>query len=208
MDDPDMGAYLRHQCHDAIEYYLRKYFRTARYDEATFALSVRGFTGRRDNLKFGRFDVRMANRWIEQGKNRPIKIDPSNLRIFTDMIEYNGSRGVAILLVDMPQVDILNRAELPESETVSAIFRSAASKYPHVMYLDLKRVYEHRHEVFYDMIHMNAAGQALVTENIAASIKSQPKNYWPQFPSQEHKKLKAEFRQNDVEILPPSHRVH
>ena len=84
---------------------------------------------------------------------------------------------VALLLVDMPQVDILNRAELPESETISAIFRSAASKYPHVMYLDLKRVYEHRHEVFYDMIHMNAAGQALVTENIATSIKARSKNY-------------------------------
>jgi len=177
MDDPSMGAYLRPQCHDATEFYLRKFFRTARYDEATFALSIRGFTGRHENLKFGRFDARRATRWIEQGKNRPVKIDPSNLRIFTEMIEYTRSRGVALLLVDMPQVDILNRAELPESETISAIFRSAASKYPHVMYLDLKRVYEHRHEVFYDMIHMNAAGQALVTENIATSIKARSKNY-------------------------------
>jgi len=172
IENPEISAYLRSQSTSSTEYYLRKVIKTSRYDEVTAALAVRGFMGFEKNLKFGSFDAEKATRWLEQGRNRPVKIVESNLKVFMETMEYAKSRGVKVLLVDMPAVDVLNQVEQPLSDPVRSIFRALPGKYPNVAYLDLSRAYEKRHEIFYDMIHMNADGQKIVKEAIGTRTRT------------------------------------
>jgi hypothetical protein len=82
LDNPEMRAYLEKQSKSPSELMLKRIFRTARYDEVTFSLALRGLFGMNRNLKYGRFDEGRAKRWIEKGKNRPVTIDSKSYRTF------------------------------------------------------------------------------------------------------------------------------
>jgi len=41
----------------------------------------------------------------------------------------------------------------------------------HVVFLDYSRAFETRYDLFYDMIHMNAKGQRVLTEDLAGRLK-------------------------------------
>jgi hypothetical protein len=172
IDNQEMATYLRSHSQSAAEFYLRKVLRTSRFDEVTASLAGRGLLNKHQNLKFGQFDAERARRWLEEGKNRPVTIQDSNLDIFMKTIEYTKSKAVTVLLVDMPTVDILNDIEMPKSEPVRNVFSALPKNYPHVMYLDLRTRYEDHHQLFYDMIHLNSEGQKLVTEQIAAHVRA------------------------------------
>jgi len=77
-----------------------------------------------------------------------------------------------MLLVDMPTVSLLNQAEWPASEDVRQVFRSLGEEYPNVDYCDLSTVYQTDYRMFYDMIHLNAEGQKIVTTVLAEKVRS------------------------------------
>jgi len=82
MGNAEMRSYLETQCQSQADLLLKTMIRTARYDETTFFLAVRGLLGMNQNLKYGRFDEDRAMRWIEKGKTRPVKIDPKSYEAF------------------------------------------------------------------------------------------------------------------------------
>lgn len=170
IDNTEMGTYLQAQCQSWKELVLKRMIRTARYDETTFSLALRGIIGMNRNLKYGRFDEDRARRWIEKGKNRPVKIDTKSYEIFLSTIDFIKSRGILILLVDMPTVGILNQAEWPQSEKVREIFRDFDKHYTILSYLDLSKIYEDKYDIFYDIIHLNTKGQASITMIIGKAV--------------------------------------
>lgn len=171
MENPEMGAYLAAQCQSPKELLGKRLIKTSRYDETTFSLALRGLLGMNQNLKHGRFDEDRAKRWIEQGKNRPVKIDPISYKVFLSTVDFVKSRGIVMLLVDMPAVILLNQAEWPASREVRDIFRRLEDKYPNIVYCDLSTAYQSNYEMFYDMIHLNAEGQKKVTAVLAEKAK-------------------------------------
>ena len=171
MGNPEMQAYLETQCQSQKDLVLKKMIRTSRYDEITFSLALRGLFGMNQNLKYGRFDEERAKRWIEKGKNRPIKIDPQSYQAFLSTIDFVKSRGVAMMLVDMPTVELLNQAEWPASNEARDIFRHLKGQYPNIDYCDLSTMYQSNYEMFYDMIHLNAEGQKIVTSLLAGKVR-------------------------------------
>ncbi|MGC9976066.1 MAG: hypothetical protein ABSC57_05040 [Syntrophales bacterium] len=172
MDNPEMRAYLESQTQSRTDLLLKRMIRTSRFDEITFSLAMRGLFGMNENLKYGRFDEDRAKRWIEKGKNRPVKIDPKSYHAFLSTIDFVKSRGVAMLLVDMPTVNLLNQVEWPESEKVRDTFRHLKGQYPNIDYCNLSTVYQGNYEMFYDMLHLNAEGQKIVTARLAEKVNS------------------------------------
>lgn len=171
LDNPEMGAYLNKQGLARSDFWLKKIVRTARYDETTFSLAMRGLLGMNRNLKHGRFDEARARRWIEQGKSRSVKIDSKSYKAFLATVDFVHSRGVTMLLVDMPTVDLLNQAERPASEAVRAMFGKFEEQYTNLDYYDLSTAYESDYGIFYDMIHLNAEGQKIVTSVLTQEVK-------------------------------------
>lgn len=169
--NPEMGAYLETQCKSRKDLFLKEIVRTARYDETTFSLALRGLLSMNKNLKYGHFDEDRAKRWIAQGKNRPVKINPGSYEVFLTSVDFVKSRGVKMLLVDMPTVKLLNQAEWPASEDVRSIFRRFGEEYSNLDYYDLSTAYQSDYEIFYDMIHLNAEGQKRVTAVLTEKVK-------------------------------------
>jgi len=190
IDDPDMADYLKKHCKSADEYWLRKIFRSSRYDEVTLWLSVRGWLGIKENLKLQKFDPALARRAIEKGSSRPAKVDVRQYDVFLNTVCFATARGVKVVLVNMPTVDIINRIDPSGREEVRNLFRDLAGgsaggadcadgtlSFPHApsgnpVFLDYSRTFETRYDLFYDTIHMNAKGQQVLTEEIARQLKS------------------------------------
>jgi hypothetical protein len=171
IDQPDMRRYLAKEADAPVEVWLRRVIRTTRYDETTFWLAVRGWFSNDRNMKPGTIDVPRERRRIAQGKTRPVRIDPAAERAFRDTVAFVRARGVRLLLVDMPTADILNAVKAEARDRVRHVFRDLSAADPGIVYLDLSREYESRHELFYDAIHVNATGQARVTERVAEAVR-------------------------------------
>ena len=171
LDNPEMGAYLKKQGLASSDFWLKKIVRTARYDETTFSLAMRGLLGMNRNLKHGRFDEARARRWIEQGKNRPVKIDSKSHKVFLSTMDFVHSRGVTMLLVDMPTVDLLNQAERHSSKKVRDVFRNLKKQYKNLSYCNFSTDYQNNYDMFYDMIHLNVIGQKIVTTRLAKKVR-------------------------------------
>jgi len=172
MDNTEMKAYLQNQRQSMKDLMLKKVIKTSRYDETTFFLALRGIVGMNRNLKYGRFNEERAKRWIEQGKNRPVKIDPKSYEVFLSTIDFVKSHGVNMLLVDMPTVNLLNQSEWPASREVRNLFQGLKAQNFKIDYYDLSSIYQDNYEIFYDMIHLNAHGQKMVTTLVAERVKS------------------------------------
>lgn len=121
-----MADYLKKHCKSADEYWLRKIFRSSRYDEVTLWLSVRGWLGIKENLKLQKFDPALARRAIEKGRSRPVKVDRGQYDIFLNTVRFATARGVKVVLVNMPTVDIINRRDVAGREEVRKLFRNLA----------------------------------------------------------------------------------
>ena len=171
IDDPGMAAYLKGQCKGLDEYWLRKIWRTSRYDEVTLSLAMRGWLGVTENLKLQAFNPALARRAIEKGRSRPVTVEAAGYRTFLDTIAFANARDVKVVLVNMPTVDIINRIDPEKREQVRDLFRKLAKDDPHVVFIDYSRAFETRYDLFYDTIHMNAKGQRVVTEDLAKRLR-------------------------------------
>ncbi len=171
IDDPDVAAYLKRQCKSADEFWLRKILRSSRYDEVTFALSMRGWLGVKENLKLQKFNPALAQRAVEKGRSRPVAVNAAAYETFLKTVEFAGLRGVKMVLVNMPTVDIINKIDTGKREEVRALFRKLASENPNVVFLDYSRAFETHYDLFYDTIHMNAKGQQVLTQDLAQKIR-------------------------------------
>jgi hypothetical protein len=174
LDQPDMRRYLAREAPSPSEVWVRRIVRTARYDETTFWLAVRGWRADDRNLKAGQIDMGRERERIAQGKARPVRIEPAARDAFLRTVRFVRGRGVRLLLVDMPTADVLNAVDAGAREAVRQTFRDLAASDPGIVYLDLSREYETRHELFYDAIHVNAAGQRVVTERVAGAVRGMP----------------------------------
>lgn len=171
IDDPDVAEYLKSQCKSADEFWLRKILRSSRYDEVTFALSMRGWFGVKENLKLQKFNPALAKRAVEKGQSRPVAVDTRQYDVFLHTINFATNRGVKMVLVNMPSVDIINRTDPLKREDIRYLFRKLASENPNVVFFDYSRAFETRYDLFYDTIHMNAKGQQVLTEDLAQKIR-------------------------------------
>ena len=171
-DDPIVHAFLRHSCLSSMEFQMRGIFKMLRYDDTTLPLALRGLTHRQENLKHGTVDLERIRRKIARGDIRKILIAPESLKNFSETIRFIQAQGAQVVLAYIPVLDVLNDADRPGHDRVIAFFKQFCAANPGVMFWDYNRDCEHRHELFYDALHLNPAGQQVVTARLVDDISA------------------------------------
>jgi hypothetical protein len=170
LDDSDMGAHIRLNAESHAEVIWRQIFATARFDEVTLSLAMRGYSGLRANLKIGAVDIAATQDRINHGETRSMEIDPENVALFQQTLDFAHSRGVHVVLVYIPTLDILSNSNRPQHEKVIALLKQIAAAHDGVTFVDYNSDLESHHELFFDPIHMNSAGQAVVSKRLAGDL--------------------------------------
>jgi hypothetical protein len=172
IDTPSVDAYVRREATSVGEYVLRRYFKTSRFSEETVASSIRGWLGKWTNLKRGTVDIAGLEKSIAAGDVRRITFDSENVAAFEQIIKEIRSRGIQLVLLYIPTVDVFNAVEPEKYAEAIRRFESYAAADPGVTFLNYNLDLASRHELFYDPIHMNPAGQKVVTERLIVDLEA------------------------------------
>lgn len=170
IDDPVMSSYLRQEA-GWQEYYAAKAIRTTRFRDQTINVALRGLLGRVENKKTSRMRVENLQGFLEREAARGIRNNPGARACFLETVDFLTQRGIRVVLVYLPVTDLLNAVDPEGQERVMQVFREAAGKNDQVVFLDYNRDYQHRHEWFYDLRHLNREGNEVVTERLIADLQ-------------------------------------
>jgi hypothetical protein len=171
MDCPSVKSYVRQNA-PTTAYQIRRFVKLARFDLDACNASIRGWTRSDANLKRGLVDVERLHRSIDQGDVRRISFDPECFDQFERTLEFLQQREIPCVLLYIPTIDVLNEAEPEKHAEAIRLFQTYTARFRHVAFLDYNASFSHRHELFYDAVHLNPAGRALVTERLAADLKA------------------------------------
>ena len=171
MDSPSVDAYVRqHACYS--EYWLRRVLQLPRFDLETCNASLRGWLGVSTNLKRGKVDSDRLKKEIATGAIRRISFDEESLASFEETLRFVSGKGIYIVLLYIPTIDLYNEAEPEQFERAVQLLQYYSTIYDGIAFLNYNPVFSHRHELFYDCMHLNPQGQKLVTEKLAHDLKS------------------------------------
>ena len=163
-------GFIEQNSHSFAEYWLRRVIRLTRFNEITLALSVRGWLGRWDNLKFGQVNVERLEKKLLRGDFRQIEFRKASIDTFERTIQLLRNCDVQVVLLYIPTIDLYNKAQFEKFQKAIAIFKNYAENDDGIVFLDYNGVFSHRHDLFYDPIHLNAKGQRLFTEALARDL--------------------------------------
>jgi len=169
--DAVMRDHLRAHAASPLEFAIRHYVWTARWEETTFALAWRGGFNRRENLKPGPLDRARLDGKIRAGRIRPARLEPANRRAFLELAEELRAAGVLLILVDMPTVDTVNALHGAAGDDIRRHFTALAAASPSVRYLDFHTAFTARDDLFHDDIHLSAPGKDAFTALLATSLR-------------------------------------
>jgi hypothetical protein len=173
MADPTVRDFLAAQdTIGGLEWWLRRVLHTARFNETTLALAVRGLQGNWRNYKRGQVDLARLEKQIAKGDFRRIAFNAAELAHFEAMREFLRAQGIALILAYYPTVDVFNRADPERFTEAMALLAGYANPEQGVWLLDYNVEYAGRHELFFDPIHLNVDGQAVITERLASDLNA------------------------------------
>ena len=171
MDDAKIGRYIREQG-GAQDYWLHKLVRTTRYnDDAMKNGAARGWLHNWSNMKSGVIDIEAYKEQLARGGERHIEMNPELMAEFDETVEMLTSRGVKVALVNTPTLNLLNAYEPDRYQMMVDWFQQYDDSLDLVEYWDFNPEYSHRHELFYDRIHLNVQGQQVISPLIAERVE-------------------------------------
>ena len=170
IDDPAMDQYLRQEA-TWQEYVTAKLIHTARFRDQTINIALRGLMGKIENKKTTCIRIEDYRSRLEQEKAAKIRVNPESRQCFLDTVDDLTGRGINVILLRIPTIDLLNEIDPEGQEAVLRIFRDLADKNPRIWFWDYNRDYQHRHELFYDLRHLNWKGNEVVTGRVVEAFR-------------------------------------
>jgi hypothetical protein len=170
MDSPSVDEYIRQQA-SSVDYSVRHALKLWRFNLESCNDAFRGWLGLRSNLKRGTVDVERLKKEIASNQIRHISFDEDCIKCFDETLQYVVKKGISVVLLYIPTIDLYNEAEPEKHQHAIDMFREFSAKYDRVTFLDYCPAFAHRHELFYDPIHLNPQGRWLVTERLAKDLK-------------------------------------
>ena len=168
-DDPNIDAYIKDHSSFA-DYSSKKYIKTSRYNEQLIAGALRGYLGKWDNLKYGTVDITKLKTQIQEESFRKVYNDQQNIEIFYKTLSLLKSRGIKVILLHVPTVDLLETYQQESFNETMAIFENVVDE--DVAFLDLQEPWSSKYELFYDPIHLNPKGQEVITGALIDYLKT------------------------------------
>ncbi len=171
IDDEKIGNYIREQGGNA-DYWLHKIVRCTRYsDDGIKNGAARGWMHNWSNLKNGTIDIEAYKQRLKNGDERHIQMNPALISEFQETVSMLTERGIKVVLVNTPTLDLLNDFEPEKFQIMVQWFQKFADNNPLVEYWDYNPQYSHCHELFYDRLHLNAKGQKVISKEITNQLK-------------------------------------
>lgn len=173
MDDKYVDQYVRSQT-DYKDYLLHKIIRTTRYnDDGIKNASLRGWLHDWSNKKNGIIDIELYRKKLANGDERNIMMNQELIDTFKATIKMLTDRGIMVILINTPTLDLLNEYEPDKYKNIVDWFEKFALENDMVEYWDFNPEYSSRHDIFYDRLHLNANGQEIITTEIIDRLKKE-----------------------------------
>lgn len=169
MRDPAILQHIRANAASRDEVLWRRVFHALRYDEVTVSLAARGLKGLRANLKEGTVDLANVRETVRLGQARKMEIDPQSVELFSQTLAFIRSRGVKVVLVYIPTLDVLSDSDRTQHDHMIDMLRGYADGRGTV-FIDYNRDYESRHDLFFDPIHMNGKGREVISHRLGDDL--------------------------------------
>lgn len=171
IDDPQVDRYIQRQA-DPTDYWLHKIVRTTRYNNDGLKNSIwRGWADNWDNFKTNTINADKYAKAVAKKGVQPIELNEKLIATFKESVDMLTRRGIRVILVNTPTVDILNNSIGASYGQVMDIYREMAAQNPLVEFWDFNPKYAADHTIFSDPIHLNTKGQRLITDELIQRLK-------------------------------------
>ena len=172
IDEPSVSVYIKE--HASIsDYWLHRLIKSTRFnDDGLKNSAARGWLDNWSNLKTNTIDVEAYRLRLSNGDERRIQMNPKLIKQFDETISMLTERGVKVILVNTPTLDLLNQFEPEKYSTIMNWFDEYASKRALVEFWDFNPTYESDYSIFSDRLHLNKKGQQLITEELINKIQT------------------------------------
>lgn len=173
MDDDSISNYIR-QNSTLTDYWLHKLIRVSRYnDDGIKGGAIRGWRHDWSNRKNGLIDIEIYKQKLLNGDERNIEMQPDLIAEFTETVKMLTDRGIKVILVNTPTLDLLNEYEPEKFQEMVDWFMDFTSQNNLVEYWDFNPDFSSRHELFHDRLHLNATGQQVITTELINKLKKE-----------------------------------
>lgn len=173
LDNEIIDEYIRKNA-SLSDYWLHKLLRVSRYnDDGIKGGAIRGWRHDWSNRKKGLVDIATYKKKLENGDERHIEMEEELIAEFKETIKMLTDRGVKVILVNTPTLDLLNNYEPERYDTMVKWFAKFASEQEKVEYWDFNPEFSSRHELFHDRLHLNAVGQQVITTEIINRLRKE-----------------------------------
>lgn len=171
LDNAFMAEFLKKEA-TWQEYYGGKLVRTTRFRDQTLNIALRGLLDKVENKKSGVLRMEDYGNYLEHEKERKIKINQESKRYFYDTVEYLERNGIKLILLFIPVAKPLNSIDIKTQNEVVGIFKEVANSYMSVKYIDYNSEFEDRTDLFYDLRHLNAGGNEIITGRLVEDLRN------------------------------------
>ena len=166
MNDHNTSEYVYNST-DALDYWLHKLLRTHRYnDDGIKNGALRGWLNNWSNMKYGKVDIEKYKKRLVAGNERHIQMNSELIKDFKESIDMLTSRGIKVILINTPTLDLLNDFEPEKFIQMTNWFESFAMENNLIEYWDFNPMYSSDYNLFYDRLHLNVDGQEVITEEL------------------------------------------
>jgi hypothetical protein len=171
LDNPDIDRYIRQKVGSSDEYMSRRLVKLLSYNSRTLNMAVRGILRRYDNIKTGQVDIAVLKKEISTGRRQPITIDKELKDVFAETVRFVRNNNAQLVLLYIPTLDLVNDIDKDQHKQVIDIFRNYAAQDKGVIFLNYNPDFSHRHELFFDPVHLNNKGMQAVTTKAMIDLK-------------------------------------
>lgn len=158
---------------DVSDYWSHKMLKTYRFNDfAIMNATIRGLRNDWSNKKSGTIDIEAYKQLLANNQERHIDMNDKLIDRFKQTIKLATDRGIRVVLVNPPTLDLLNNYERDKFEKICRWYETFASTEPLVDYWDFNTEYSTDHSIFYDRLHVNTQGQSIISNEILERIKA------------------------------------
>lgn len=177
MDDEFVDDYIKKQT-SRKDYLLHKLILTTRFnDDGLKNSALRGWLDNWDNFKDNEIDIDEYKQKLANGDERSITMNPQIMEEFEKTIQLITSKGIKVLLVNTPTVDLLNQYEPEKYARMMEWYTNFANENKLIEFVDYNSKYSSDYSIFSDRLHLNKKGQQLITNELITELSNKKRSY-------------------------------